>query len=104
MSRRGPDRLAPQDVVASFDSATVLHAGLAAALRGQPFPHLGHSAGTAAAVRVGGRLPWPILRRLYSRIGASEGIDPQRLADVDMTAVAQCLADSYPQRGYPAAL
>jgi hypothetical protein len=104
MSRRGPDRLAPQDVVASFDSATVLHAGLAAALRGQPFPHLGHSAGTAAAVRVGGRLPWPILRRLYTRIGASEGIDPQRLADVDMTAVAQCLADGYPQRGYPAAL
>lgn len=59
MSRRGPNQLAPQDVVASFDSATVLHAGLAAALRGQPFPHLGHSAAAAAAIRVGGRLPWP---------------------------------------------
>jgi hypothetical protein len=104
MSRRGANRLAPQDVVASFDSATVLHGGLAAALRGQPFPHLGNSASAAAAIRIGGRLPWPILRRLYTRIGASEGIDPQRLADVDMTAVAQCLADGYPQRRYPAAL
>ncbi|MDQ4010105.1 MAG: hypothetical protein M3228_05270 [Actinomycetota bacterium] len=104
MSRRDPNRMAPQDVVASFDSATVLHAGLAAALRGQPFPHLGNSASAAAAVRIGGRLPWPILRRLYTRIGASEGIDPQRLADVDMAAVAGCLADGYAQRRYPAAL
>jgi hypothetical protein len=104
MSGPGPNQLAPQDVVASFDSATVLHAGLAAALRGQPFPHLGHSAGAAAAVRVGGKLPWPVLRRLYTRIGASEGIDPDRLPDVDMAAVARCLADGYPQRRYPAAL
>ncbi|HVE96128.1 MAG TPA: hypothetical protein VNA67_04000 [Pseudonocardiaceae bacterium] len=40
----------------------------------------------------------------YTRIGASEGIDPNRLADVDMAAVAQCLADGYSQRHYPAAL
>ncbi|MDQ3761398.1 MAG: hypothetical protein M3460_06770 [Actinomycetota bacterium] len=87
--------------MASFDSATVLHAGLAAALRGQPFPHLGHSASAAAAVRVGGRLPWPLLRRLYTRIGASEDIDPHRLSDIDLAAVAQWLADGYPQRRNP---
>ena len=80
--------LAPEEVVASFDSATVLHAGLAAALRGAPFPHLGNGPAAAAAIRAGGRLPWPILRRLYTRIGASEGIDPRRLGDVDLAAVA----------------
>lgn len=96
--------LAPRNVVASFDSATVMRASLAAALKGQPFPHLGHSGGAALAVRVGGRLPWPILRWVYTRIGASEGINPHRLADVDMAAVAQWLANGYPQRRYAAVL
>jgi hypothetical protein len=96
--------LAPHNVVASFDSATVMRASLAAALKGQPFPHLGHSSGAALAVRVGGRLPWPILRWVYTRIGASEGINPHRLADVDMAAVAQWLANGYPQRRYAAVL
>ena len=104
MSRPGARRLAPHDVVAAFDSATVLHAGLVAALHGQPFPHLGHSGGAAVAVRVGGRLPWPILRRIYTRIGPSEGINPHRLGDVDMAVVAEWLAKGYPQRRYPAAL
>src|SRR5437868_1803768 len=48
------NRLRPSDMVASFDSASVLHAGLAAALHGRPFPHLGHSAATGAAIRVAG--------------------------------------------------
>jgi hypothetical protein len=96
--------LAPAKVVASFDSATVLHASLAAALAGRPFPHLGHSAAAAAAIRAGGRLPWPVLRRLYTRIGASEGIPAARLGDVDMAAVAAWLAGTYPRRRYPAAL
>ncbi|OZM76422.1 hypothetical protein [Pseudonocardia sp. MH-G8] len=58
-TRRGDQnrQLAPRKVVASFDSATVLHAGLAAALRGQPFPHLGNSAFAAAGIRAAGRLP-----------------------------------------------
>ena len=64
MTRRSAQRLAPQDVVASFDSATVLHAALAAALNGRPFPHLGHGPIAGAAVRAAGRLPWPLLRRL----------------------------------------
>ena len=104
MSRRGARQLPPHKVVAGFDSATVLHASLAAALRGQPFTHLGHSGGAALAVRRGGRLPWPILRRIYTQIGASEGINPHRLADVDLAGAAQWLAQGYPQRRYPAAL
>jgi hypothetical protein len=96
--------LPPGKVVASFDSATILHAALAAALRGRSFPHLGNSAAAAAAMRIGGHLPWPLLRRLYTRIGAGEGIDPERLGDVDLAGVAQWLTEKLPNRRYPAAL
>jgi hypothetical protein len=96
--------LKPAKVVASFDSATVLQAGLAAALRGEAFPHLGHSAAAALAVRSAGRLPWPLRKQLYARIGASEGIDPGRLGDVDLAEVARWLVDSVPSRPYPAVL
>jgi hypothetical protein len=94
----------PRDVVALFDSATVLHGALTAALRGEPFPHLGNGPVAAAAVRVGGRLPWALVRRVYTRVGASEGVDPDRLGDVDLGAVASWLADGYPRRRYPAVL
>jgi hypothetical protein len=96
--------LDPGDVVASFDSATVLHAALAAALRGERFPNLGSGPVAAAAVRVAGRLPWRVLRRIYTRVGASEGVDPARLGDVDLAALAARLADGYPHRPYPAVL
>jgi hypothetical protein len=100
--RSGP--LPPEKVVASFDSATILHAALVAALEGRPFPHVGNPAAAAAAIRVGGHLPWPLLRRLYTRIGASEGIAPQRLGDVDLAGVARWLTEKLPTRRYPAAL
>lgn len=93
--------LDPADVVASFDSASVLHAAVAAALHGSSFPHLGSGRWYAGAVRLGGTLPWGLLRRLYTRIGASEGLPPERLKDVDLTAVAAHLADAYPARRYP---
>jgi hypothetical protein len=96
--------LDPARVVASFDSASVLHAATAAALRGEPFPRLGNNRLVGRAVRIGGRLPWPILKRLYSRIGAAEGLDPDRLGDVDLSAVADSFAAEYPQRRWPAVL
>ena len=96
--------LDPADVVASFDSATVLQAGLAAALRGRAFPNLGNGAAAGAAVRAAGTLPWPVLRRLYTRIGASEALDAARLGEVDLAAVAGWLAGGYPRRRYPAVL
>ena len=100
---RDSETLPPEAVVAAFDSATVLHGGLVSALDGRPFPHLGNNRLAAAVTRVGGKLPCSILRGLYTRIGAAEGIDPDRLADVDMSAVAHWLADSHPRRRYPAA-
>ena len=102
----GPGRhtLDPSKVVASFDSASALHAAIAAALRGRPFPHLGNPTAYARAARVAGRLPWPLLRRIYARIGAAEGIAPERLGDVDMDQVAESFAAAYPARRYPAVL
>lgn len=96
--------LDPEDVVASFDSASVLHAATVAALEQRPFPHLGNPAPLASAARVGGRLPWPVLRRIYARIGGAEGIDPARLGDVDMQRVAASFADAYPSGRFPAVL
>ncbi|HMI35871.1 MAG TPA: hypothetical protein VK499_17360 [Propionibacteriaceae bacterium] len=96
--------LKPTEVVAAFDSASVLHAATVAALNGQPFPHLGSSARAGLAVRAASRLPWPLLRNVYTRIGASEGINPKRLRDVNLAAVAESFADRYPRRRYPAIL
>jgi hypothetical protein len=94
--------LDPRQVVASFDSASVLHAAAAAALEGQPFRNLGSSALVGLAVRAAGRLPWSVLRGVYTRIGASEGINPRRLADVDLAGVAASFAERYPKRRYAA--
>lgn len=99
--RRG---LNPTKVVASFDSASVLHAATVAALRGRSFPHLGNPGAYAAAVRLGGQLPWPLLRQLYARIGGAEGIRPEQLDLVNLGAVAASFADAYPTRRYPAVL
>jgi hypothetical protein len=96
--------LDPKQVVASFDSASVLHAATVAALNGQPFPNLGSTALAGLAVRAAGRMPWPVLRRIYTRIGASEGINPRRLGDVDLGAVAASFTERYPKRRYPAIL
>jgi hypothetical protein len=71
-----------KQVVAAFDSASVLHAAGASALEGQPFRNLGNSALAGVAVRAAGPLPWSLLRGVYIRIGASEGISPRRLGDV----------------------
>jgi hypothetical protein len=96
--------LTPGKVVASFDSASVLHAATVAALEGQPFPNLGSSSLAGLAVRAAGRLPWSVLRTIYTRIGASEGIDPWRLGDVNLATVADSFAARYPDRRYPAIL
>jgi hypothetical protein len=56
------------------------------------------------AVRRAGLLPWSALRRIYTRIGAAEGISPRRLGDVDLAAVADSFAERYPKRRYPAML
>jgi hypothetical protein len=104
MAATGSARLDPAKVVASFDSASVLHAANRAALRGESFPHLGNPDPIAVAVRAAGHLPWPVLRGIYARIGGAEGIRADRLDRVDMTSVAASFADAFPRRRYPAVL
>lgn len=91
-----------EKMVASFDSASVLHAATVAGVARRAFPHLGNSAGMATAVRVAGRLPWPALREFYTRIGAAEGIAPTRLREVDLDAVASSFATAYAAGPHPA--
>lgn len=96
--------LSPDRTVASFDSATALHAAGVAALEGHGFANLGQSSFAALATRAGGRLPWPLLSRLYSRIGAAESVRPDQLGEVDLEAVAGWLAGRLPRRRFPAVM
>jgi hypothetical protein len=95
-------RLNPEDAFASFDSGSVLHAATDAALRGQRFPAMGQGRLTGIAARLGGHLPWPVLRGIYAQLGANEGLPPNRLGDVDLASVARWFADRYPERRFPA--
>ncbi|MFC7623776.1 hypothetical protein [Microlunatus sp. GCM10028923] len=96
--------LAPDRSAASFDSATALQAALIAALNGSGFAHLGQPAPAARAIRVAARLPWPLLRQLYSRLGASEGVRPDDLGRVDLAGVAGWLGGRLPRRRMPAVM
>lgn len=94
--------LRPQRVVASFDSASVLHASIAAGLQHRDFPRLGASPALAAFVSLAGRLPWGFVRPLYARLGGSEAVPADRLGRVDMGRVAQSFAAAFPADDYPA--
>lgn len=94
--------LDPRRAVADFDSATMLHAQVQAALRGDDFARLGNPLPFAAVVRAAGRLPGRAVRRLYRAIGASEALDPEVLGEVDLGAVAALLADIPGEEPLPA--
>ena len=94
--------LDPKDVIASFDSASVLHAATVAALERRMFGHLGQSQILGTGIRALSRLPWPLVRVVYARFGGAEGINPDDLGNVDMQRVAGSFADAYPGGRYPA--
>lgn len=94
--------LDPDRAVAAFDSASVLHASVVAALEQRPLRHLGNPPIMGPIVRAASRMPWPLVRELYRRIGGSEGVDPRRLGDVDGEAIAAAFAEAYPDAVHPA--
>ncbi|MBO0829329.1 MAG: hypothetical protein J2P24_16265, partial [Streptosporangiales bacterium] len=55
--------------VAEFDSATAILSATEAALRGEPFPHLGQSAKQAFPVRMSWLLPRSPRRAAYAILG-----------------------------------
>jgi hypothetical protein len=66
------------------------------------FPNLESSVLADRDARTASRWPGSVLRRIYTRIGASERINPRRLVDVDLAASP--FAERYPKRRYPAIL
>jgi hypothetical protein len=78
--------LDPEQVVAAFDSTSVRHAATVQPSMASRFPNLGSSLLADLAVRAAGRWPGSVLRRIYTRIGASERISSRRLVDVDLAA------------------
>jgi hypothetical protein len=94
----------PGRAIASFDSASVLHAATVRSLERRPFPHVGNPPPFGAIVRALGHLPWPLLRKVYQRIGGAEGIDPRLLADIDFGEVAASFAEPYGTGPWPAVI
>jgi hypothetical protein len=89
--------------IADFDSASAMLRATALALHGQPFPHLGHGWLPAALVRASRVLPRRVRQGVYAALGGREGVPPERLAEVDLAAVASWATSLYPRRPYPGA-
>jgi hypothetical protein len=102
MSRRR--HVAPEQAVASFDSASAFLLALARALDRRDFPYLGQSPWKALPVRASALLPRPLRCRAYAFASGREGVAVDRLGDIDLDEVASWVARTYPDRRYPAAL
>ena len=96
--------LPPDQVVASFDSASVLHAATAAALEGKKLPAPEQRAGRRGGdTRGGATAVAGAARDIHPNRGV--GGDPAQSVDrVDLQQVAASFAEAYPARRYPAAL
>ena len=96
--------VAPTHAVASFDSASAFLSSLARALRGRDFPYLGQSRLKVPMVLASRALPQGLRNRVYSIASGREGVQPSRLAGVDMQMVAAWVTDRYPPGRFPAAM
>jgi hypothetical protein len=94
----------PADVVAGFDSATVMLQATARGLRARPFDRLGRGRGFAGAVRAANLLPRQVRQRLYAVAGGAEGLSPDQLGAVDADAVARWVTGHYGPHRYPGVL
>ncbi|WP_163509743.1 hypothetical protein [Fodinicola acaciae] len=96
--------IAAEKAVAEFDSASAMLRAVSRALRGEDFAHLGQDPARAAAVRASAALPLRLRQRLYALAGGGEGVRPDQLASVDMSAVAHWITGHYPENDYPGAV
>jgi hypothetical protein len=103
MPRRGR-HVAPEQAVASFDSASAFLLALARALDGRDFPYLGQSRWKALPVRASVLLPRPLRWWAYARASGREGVAVDRLGDIDLDEVAGWVTRAYPDRRYPGVL
>lgn len=99
-----PRTVRPDKAFADFDSASALLLALTRALDGKPFPYLGQSLLKALPVRASALLPRALRCRAYAIASGSEANPTKRLGDIDLSAVAEWVSQSYPQRRYPAVM
>ncbi|HWA67760.1 MAG TPA: hypothetical protein VG899_15470 [Mycobacteriales bacterium] len=92
----------PPRFVADFDSATGLVRALAAALHREPYRRLGRSRTAAHLVRASGLLPEQIRKQTFCRYGATEGVRPDQLVDVDPERFSSWVTERYGPRRCPA--
>src|SRR4051794_36452806 len=95
-------RVAPEDAVAAFDSASAFLTSLSRALHHEDFAYLGQSRLKVPLVHASRALPGPLRRRAYAKASGREGVSPDRLAGIDLEQVATWVTTKYPDLPFPA--
>ncbi|MFP9190761.1 hypothetical protein ACLI4Q_03710 [Natrialbaceae archaeon A-CW1-1] len=89
----------------NFDSTTVFVRATASYLCGEAFPRLGMISPAATPLTpLLNSLPRSVRTKGYTCGGASEGISPDELGNVDVDSFREWVVDQYPERGYPAVI
>src|SRR3954452_7172818 len=91
-------RVAPEDSVAAFDSASAFLTSLSRALHHEDFAYLGPSRLKVPLVYASQAMPVPLRRRVYAMASGREGVPPDRLAGIDLEQVATWVTAKYPDR------
>jgi hypothetical protein len=97
-------RVAPEDAVAAFDSASAFLTSLSRALHHEDFAYLGQARLKVPLVYASRALPGLLRRRAYAKASGREGVSPDRLAGIDLEQVATWVTTKYPDRPFPAVL
>ncbi|MCU4754089.1 hypothetical protein OB919_19250 [Halobacteria archaeon AArc-curdl1] len=97
-------RSTPQ-ALPNFDSTTVFVRATASYLRGEAFPRLGMISPAAKPLTpILNALPRSVRTTGYTWGGASEGVSPDDLGEIDIESFREWVVDQYPKRGYPAVI
>lgn len=87
--------------IAKFDSSSAMVRALALFLEGKDFPGLGQSQFLQAIVPHANRLPRRLRETVFARLGATEGVAPDKVGTVSADAIAEWMAGLYPRPRYP---
>jgi short-subunit dehydrogenase len=90
--------------VTKFDSSAAMLRALARYLEGKDFPALGQPRLLQYPVSLANWIPRKARELVFARLGATEGVAPQRIGNVNTAAIAEWATRLYPQRRYPAVM
>jgi hypothetical protein len=91
----------PPPFVADFDSASAMVRAIAAYLHGEDFPAMGNPPALQPLARMANVLPPKAREKLFIAGGATETVDPEDLADIDLDQVGDWIHDVYPPGPFP---